>query len=407
MIFRGKNISEYTAIDIQSLIDNKVPESKILDYKREINFDERSKTELIYDISSFYNTDGGCMIIGLDEVIDESNKKTGLPKLPDSKIKVTNFDELKSRIEEIIKQSTNPQIINLLFSCLIEIDGSNIYMIGIPKTKSLPSMVTYSNHNRFFKRKSNGKYTLDTYELYETFLQLGELENRITEFIDVRQGAVASDRFWQGIGGLHSLLIHTIPQSLFSSQIENFSSDVFKQKMINILKVPGPHSFSYRYCLEGFQLYTNRDPNDPHEISSYNLVHRNGCIEGFTNGATYEMIKGSPNLYADELLQIIKEQIENSFTFYSRISIDFPFYLSIKINNTKNLSLVDQAGGRQLGRIQHHSLQLPVTLLSSDKNEIKKQIKNALDFLWQSFGMNACPQIDFDKIFNTFTLNKI
>ena len=44
MIFRGKNILEYTPLDIQSLIDNKVPESKILDYKRELKFDEKSKS---------------------------------------------------------------------------------------------------------------------------------------------------------------------------------------------------------------------------------------------------------------------------------------------------------------------------------------------------------------------------
>jgi hypothetical protein len=40
MIFRGKNISEYTALDIQSLMDNKVPESKILDFKWELIFDD-------------------------------------------------------------------------------------------------------------------------------------------------------------------------------------------------------------------------------------------------------------------------------------------------------------------------------------------------------------------------------
>lgn len=57
MIFRGKNVSDYTAEDIQSLIENKVPESKLLDYKRELQFEEKSKVEFIYDVSSFYNTE--------------------------------------------------------------------------------------------------------------------------------------------------------------------------------------------------------------------------------------------------------------------------------------------------------------------------------------------------------------
>src|ERR1035437_3577105 len=119
MIFRGKNISEYTALDIQSLIENKVPESKHLDYKRELKFDEKSKAEFIYDISSFYNTEGGCIIIGLEEEKDEQNKNTGLPKIPDTEVIISNYDELLLRIQETIRQSTNPSITNLFFSPLI------------------------------------------------------------------------------------------------------------------------------------------------------------------------------------------------------------------------------------------------------------------------------------------------
>ncbi len=86
-----------------------------MDYKRDIKFDERSKTEFIYDICSFYNTDGGCLIIGLDEEKDEEGKNTGIPKIPDTKISISNFDQIILRIEEtLIKtnyQSTNNRLI--------------------------------------------------------------------------------------------------------------------------------------------------------------------------------------------------------------------------------------------------------------------------------------------------------
>ena len=138
MNFRGKNISEYTALDIQSLIENKVPESKTLDYKRELKFDEKSKAEFIYDISSFYNTEGGCIIIGLEEEKDEQNKNTGLPKIPDTEVIISNYDELLLRIQETIRQSTNPSITNLFFRVrlnffilsilfLFEIKGAKIF----------------------------------------------------------------------------------------------------------------------------------------------------------------------------------------------------------------------------------------------------------------------------------------
>jgi len=107
MIFRGKNISDYTAEDIQSLIENKVPESKLLDYKRELQFEEKSKVEFIYDVSSFYNTEGGCIIVGLDEEKDAENKGLGIPKIPDKEIVISNYDSLLLRIQDTIRQSTN------------------------------------------------------------------------------------------------------------------------------------------------------------------------------------------------------------------------------------------------------------------------------------------------------------
>lgn len=404
MIFRGKKVEVYLENDIQILINNKVPESKDLDYKRDIKFDERSKTELIYDICSFYNTECGCLIIGLDEEKDEEGKNTGIPKLPDTKISVLNFDQTILRIEETVKQTTNPQITGLTFSRFLKIDDSDIFIIGIPKTKTLPSMVTYNNINRFYKRKSNGKYTLDTYELYEAFLQIGLKEEQINDFVKQRQKNILDNRFWKSIGNLHSVVIHMIPLSFFNSTIDNFSGDHLKNIFINQLKVPGHHSYSYRYCLEGFHLFSNGPSDVPHQIIPYNLIFRNGCIESFTNEAMYEMEAGKPNLYSDELLRILKEQLENNFKLYKTIGIDFPFYLSIKFNHTRNLGLIDNSGTRLIGRFEYNHLELPISLLTGEMTEVKKQIKNMLDILWQSFGANECSQFEFDKVFGDLNL---
>jgi hypothetical protein len=401
MLFRGKKISNFTTADIQSLIDNKVPESKILDYKREIKFDEASKTELIYDVDAFYNTEGGVLIIGLDEELDEQKKKTGIPKLPESKITVTNYDQLILRVEEMIKQSTNPQITNLQFSKILSVDGSDIFIIGIPKAKTLPAMVTYSNHNRFFKRKSNGKYTLDTYELYDTFLHINVLEEKIEEFLKSRHLAVSQNEFWGPIGSLHSMLMHLVPIDSFNTQIENFPTPETKKTLIEELKVPGLHSYSYRYCLEGFHLYCNRRFDMPHEILPYNLFFRNAVIESFTNEAFYNLEPSRPNLYTNDFLKIVRDQIENAFNLYRKLSIDFPFYLSIKLNNTKNLALIESVHNRMLGRrFEYENLVLPIVLLSNESNENKKQIKNVMDILWQAFGNNECSSVEFNSVFD-------
>lgn len=401
MIFRGKSIAEYTDSDIQSLIENKVPESKTIDYKRELKFDEKSKVEFIYDVSSFYNTEGGFMVIGLDEEKDEDGRNSGLPKVPDSPVIVQNYDGLLLKIQDAVRQSTNPAIANLFFSPLLTVSGSNVYIVGIPKARSLPAMVTYGNNNRFYKRKANGKYSLDTYELYETFNQIDSIEKRIGEFIRERQYNVSENIFWPNISSLSSIIIHVIPVDLYTSHIDNFSSYETQNYLKSALSPPGHDGYSTRYCLEGFHLFRDKHFSDDHEIVPYNLLFRNGSTETFTNEPFYKQPNGSVVVEGEGILEVIKEQLEKNFRLFKKFSIESYFYLSIKLNNLKGFTLNPSRLGRNDFN-NFNELQLPITLMQTDPREIKIQLKSIMDILWQSVGQNECPAIKFDKIFDSF-----
>jgi hypothetical protein len=67
-------------------------------------------------------------------------------------VSVVNYDQLKLQAEECIKQTANPQIVNLAFIPLIEINGTYVLLLGIPKSTSPPTMVTYNNSGRFYKQ---------------------------------------------------------------------------------------------------------------------------------------------------------------------------------------------------------------------------------------------------------------
>ena len=59
-----------------------------------------------------------------------------------------------------------------------------------------------------------------------------------------------------------------------------------------------------------------------------------------------------------------------------------------------------------LGRYHNFSeLQLPITLLSNDVTEVKNQVKNILDILWQSVGANECSPNAFKKVFDKFSID--
>jgi predicted HTH transcriptional regulator len=61
-------LSRITINDFQNLVVNQVREGKTIDYKRDlIGNNDASKKEFLADVSSFANTIGGDLIIGIEE----------------------------------------------------------------------------------------------------------------------------------------------------------------------------------------------------------------------------------------------------------------------------------------------------------------------------------------------------
>lgn len=101
-----------------SLINNKIPESKTLDYKRDkIGRKDTDKKEFLFDVSSFANADGGNLILGIDE--GESEEK-GFPKSIDG-IDVSNIDDEKLYLEQLIYTGIEPKVFGITIHS-IELD---------------------------------------------------------------------------------------------------------------------------------------------------------------------------------------------------------------------------------------------------------------------------------------------
>ncbi len=89
--------------DIDQFVQQKWSEGKSIDYKRDAygNRDE-DKKELLKDVSSFANTIGGDILIGIDE---DKGVPIGIPG-----IVLADVDKEKLRLEGIIRQGLEPRI---------------------------------------------------------------------------------------------------------------------------------------------------------------------------------------------------------------------------------------------------------------------------------------------------------
>lgn len=65
---QAQPLDRITEADIQSLIDNAVPEGRDIEYKRSVpGTTDAEKHEFLSDVSSFANVSGGLMIFGVGE----------------------------------------------------------------------------------------------------------------------------------------------------------------------------------------------------------------------------------------------------------------------------------------------------------------------------------------------------
>ena len=68
MLINGKQFSDIGESDLQSLIEDQVPEGKNIEYKSKLpNKSDRDKKEFLADISSFSNSSGGYVFFGITE----------------------------------------------------------------------------------------------------------------------------------------------------------------------------------------------------------------------------------------------------------------------------------------------------------------------------------------------------
>ena len=188
---RYSNIDQITTEEINSLIENQVPEGQHIEYKREFKFDtDANKKELLADVCSFANSGGGIILYGIEEEKDENNKNTGLPK------QITgltiNIDETIGSLDESIRKNIEPVLIGSKIESR-EAKEKTLLVLFIPRSSNHPHRVTFKGSKKFYKRYGTSKDEIPIEELQNDFLRGRELSKRISEFRSERITKILSN----------------------------------------------------------------------------------------------------------------------------------------------------------------------------------------------------------------------
>ncbi len=180
-MFLTKPVSELEYEDIEYLTSSGEPESIILDYKKTISGSERDKAELAKDICAFANSQGGYLIIGIEE-------RQGKPVHPPCGTeRMLERQKVEEWVEQVIISNVAQRVLTDIKAISIPNSDLCIIVVHVPMSIRMPHMVTCQRENRYyrriFKRHHFESLPAEEYEVREMFEKGARISNKTIEYL--------------------------------------------------------------------------------------------------------------------------------------------------------------------------------------------------------------------------------
>lgn len=278
MALGNLNFKDISENDLKELIEAEVPEGQMIDYKRDTYGNTHDdKKEFLKDVSSFANTFGGHIVIGMAE---EKGVPTELIGVCD-----TDIDKEIQRFENLIRDGIEPRIIGYQIRPILLENKNSAIVIRIPRSWNLPHRVKVGGHNKFYLRNSSGKHEASVDELRSLFNLAANVVEKVRVFraerlamIQVNEGPV---QLAEGDGSEGRLILHLVPLSAFGHELSLNPQRIYEHRMS--LQTITPTGFYPQYNLDGFI-----NARSGEQCYGYTQVFRNGIIEATKAGILRE-----------------------------------------------------------------------------------------------------------------------
>ena len=251
--------------DLEALVANQVAERRTLEFKRDLpGRAERPRKEFLADVTSFANAQGGDLLFGIDAPRGIATSITGLV--------VDDPDQELLRWEDILLAGVEPRLPGGRLRWIDCGGGRGVMLIRIPPSAIAPHRVILADSNRFYGRKTNGKYEMDTQELRDAFTASEALPARLRALHLAAVDAAIRGELPIGLGDDPKAILSLIPLTLFR---EARDLDITPENALAAHK-PSGRMDAIR-MIEGVLLHTN--PDDDNAVRSYAITYRVGRID--------------------------------------------------------------------------------------------------------------------------------
>jgi hypothetical protein len=382
-----------TEEDLQGLVDNAVMEDKTLDYKVQgYGGSDDDKREFLRDVTSFANTAGGHIIIGMEET---DGKATALPG-----VSLASVDDEILRLENVLRDGVKRRIPRVEIRPIPLAAGSQALVIRIPQSWDGPHMVTFKNLSQFWARNSNGKYQLDVDEIRSAFRVSEGLSEAVRNFRTDRIAKIVANETTALIRIPPRIIIHIMPFSAFAFNGSKFDAKQLYNREWTKLYPIGGMGASPRVNFDGLVVWTATG-NDM-ETKSYVQVFRNGIVEAVTCsafGAPGTLFgEATGRLASEEFEQDILKALPLHFEYLNGLGVEPPYILAMSLHGVKGYHL---SAGFILGdldvphTLERNDLIIPEIIIESTDNlNFEAVLKPMFDSIWNAAGWPASQNYD-------------
>ncbi len=380
-----QRLSDLSLTDLESLRDNKVSESKHLEFKQEaVGGSDSDRKEFVADVTAFANAAGGDIVFGITEGDDATAEQI-------VGIAFADKDQEERRLSDMIRNGTEPRFTDFEFKWIDIIQGMAVLVLRIARSWTSPHRVTLRGHDKFYIRDTTGKHPMNVDELRTAFTQASTLTDRIRSFRHERCKLIENDEAPVPMSLLPRIVLHIFP--LISFADPPFIRFDYQSAVPSPL---GSSGANFLFTLEG-RVSHSGSRKDSENVRAYTLFFRSGAVEAVATIGE-EMQAGGKALRVPRAERMLIEKIPEYLKYLTSKEIRPPFYVCITLLQLQGYDI--QVSREQFDDFARPKLRQTLWLPECEitdahlNEEIAKVLKPTFDLLWNSFGFPASPNYD-------------
>lgn len=386
MAIGNHNFDEVTIDDLNELIEVGVPEGLNIEYKRDLYGESDSdKKEALKDISSFANSFGGHLIIGMAAT-------DGIPTAL-SPLQNTNPDTVIQRLENLVRDGIEPRITGIKIKSISTDSGGFLILLRIPRSWNPPHRVSARNVNRFYVRNSSGVHEVSVEELRALFNLSVSVNDRIRAFRRERLSILSADEGPMRIEHGGRLVLHIVPLSAFAYNQSLDVLDIYNQN--SSFRPISSTGMTPQFNFDGVINYRGGE-----RCYGYTQIFRNGIIEA-TKADTVRDRNGRKIIPSLSFEKYIFEALPGYLNGLRTLDVPSPLVVMLSLQEIAGALLAVKSDADDSPvPFNSSELLLPEIMIEDygTDQDYQKAVRPAFDALWNAAGYAASQYFSDDNL---------